>query len=140
MQRSTKRLCSILLMLCSPFAFAKDACPEVGSISRVPGEYAWVSTDGRWEGYFVSPRIGRGDSNEVKNFRQARWIQLTNLIDSAGVVECDYQGNYGEEVIRFVQLSAASSEKPKSQNWSCELNPDLPGTQCLCGGEATECW
>lgn len=138
--QSRPRAISALLMIVFPFVvFADIACPDVSSISRVPGEYAWESTDGRWQGYFASPRIGRGESANIKFFQQTRWIQLNTLPNSPGVVECDYLGNYDQEVIRFVSIDSTASAKPTGLHWNCEFNPEVPGTQCLCTGDPGEC-
>lgn len=140
MQQHNRLITAALLLLCSPALFAAaDTCPPLASISRTSGEYSWHSTDGRWEGYFVLPRVGRGSSNQVVAFQEARWIQLTDLRNSSGVVECDYAGNSPGEIIRFISNIAMATPKPTGNQWSCEFNPDIPGTQCLCGGEALGC-
>lgn len=129
-----------ILLLCPlTLCAAEYVCPEVSSISRTPGEYAWESKDGRWQGYFASPRIGRGDSLTLKSFQQSRWVQLNNLLDSPGVVECDYLGSYGDEIIRFVSSDSAAMPRPTSTQWNCDFNPDIPGTQCICSGQSREC-
>lgn len=114
-------------------------CPQPSEVRLVPGEYAWVTDDSRFEAYFVSPQAGRGFSTAVVGFAQARWMQLNNLPKSVGVIECDYAGNYGGEVIRVVQGDQQSSPKPMSQFWSCGFNPVKPSTQCTCSGSVTEC-
>lgn len=134
-----RRLTCLLTVLAPVLACALETCPDISTISRIPGEYGWQSTDGRWEGYFLLPRVGRGNSSQVIGFEEARWIQLNNLINSAGIVECDYIGNGQGEIIRFVTNVSAAVPKPTDINWSCEFNPDVPGTQCLCGGEPNGC-
>lgn len=135
-----KRWLGTLFMLFPTLLFALETCPEASSITRVPGEYAWQSADGRWEGYFALPRTGRGDSNQVTFFLQARWIQLTDMLDSKGVVECDYTGNSNAETIRFVTNVSAATSKPRGPHWSCDFNPDVPGTRCVCSGDSKDCW
>jgi len=139
MQRTLKYFFLLGLFIFAQLAHAQNHCPDVRTISRVQGEYAWKSTDGRWEGYFASPRYGRGESSHIKSFRQSRWMQLTNLNEALGMVECDYLGNYGDEVIRFAQVGTAATPKPQSTNWACQYNPSFPGIQCTCSGEAAGC-
>jgi hypothetical protein len=135
-----RRLSTALLIMAfvSP-VFAESMCPDPRSISRTPGEYAWSSTDGRWEGYFASPRTGRGGSTKVLGFQQARWIQLTDLLNSPGITECDYIGNSMGEVIRFISSTAEANQRPKDINWTCEPNPEIPGVQCVCAGDSQGC-
>jgi hypothetical protein len=134
------RLCTaFFMMLFLPSLFAQSTCPDPRTIKRTPGEYAWSSSDGRWEGYFASPRTGRGSSNLVLAFQEARWIQLTDLIDSPGITECDYRGNSMGEVIRFVSSTAEANQRPKDINWTCEQNPEIPGVQCVCSGDPQSC-
>jgi hypothetical protein len=134
------RLFSLIIWMLFPvLVLAVETCPDISTISRTPGEYAWQSTDGRWEGYFLLPRVGRGSSTQVVGFEEARWIQLTNLLNSSGVVECDYIGNNAGEIIRFVNNASTAMAKPTSNHWSCEFNSEVPGTVCVCGGEASGC-
>lgn len=130
------------ILLCLPLlstAAQPQRCPDVSEIRLVPGEYAWRTDDIRFEGYFASPQTGRGLSTHVVNFMQARWMQFNNLPNSKGVVECDYVGNYGNEVVRVIQAREHTSAKPLSQYWGCTFNPDLPSTQCICSGTVTQC-
>lgn len=134
-------ICSLLLCLplLSPAMNVPVQCPQPYEIKLTPGEYAWVTDDSRFEAYFVSPQAGRGFSTAVVGFAQARWMQLNNVPNSAGVVECDYAGNYGGEVIRVVQGDQQTSPKPMSQFWSCAYNPAMPSTQCTCSGTLSQC-
>lgn len=118
---------------------AELICPPADTISRVPGEYAWESKDGRWQGYFAGPRVGRGSSTHVTDFQQTRWIQLNDLPDSYGVIECDYSGNFSDEIIRFVSIDSTATKLPSGIHWSCDFNPQIPGTQCVCAGDPAEC-
>lgn len=139
MQRCFLCLLALGLFFLAPLSHAMNHCPDISTISRVQGEYAWKSTDGRWEGYFAKPRYGRGESSKIKTFQQGRWMQLTNLNEALGVIECDYLGNFDDEIIRFVQVGTAATPKPESLNWSCHFNPNYPGVQCMCSGEAAGC-
>ncbi len=133
----------IFLWLCVIFTAAAHAdtlhCPELTEISRVDGEYAWQTTNPLWEGYFAFPKVGIGQSSTVVSFLDARWVQLTDLKNAPGVVECDYAGNAPGEVIRFVLLNAQSSLKPHEYSWSCSFAPPFPSTQCSCGGQPSQC-
>jgi hypothetical protein len=92
-----------------------------------------------WSGQYVYPQQGKGSSTHVTRFVEARWIQLTNLEDSQGYFECDYQGNYDAEIIRFVQSGTRANVKPTDIHWSCQLNPHFPGTQCICSASSELC-
>jgi hypothetical protein len=136
----TKRFVLICALLLAATANAAPfACPEVKTIQRISGEFSWITSEPGWEGFYAVPRFGRGQSSEIKYFKEARWIQLSNLNDAKGIVECDYVGNYNDEIIRFVLSMNQTTKKPTNLNWACEFNPDFPGTQCKCTGEARVC-
>ncbi len=133
-------LCLVLLGCCTTSFSQNLACPDIKTIQRVSGEFAWVTSQPGWEGYFAIPRFGRGHSDKIKFFKEARWLQLSNLNDATGVLECDYQGTYDDEVIRFVLSLNQTAQKPTGQNWACNFNPEfVPGPQCKCTGEASTC-
>ncbi len=114
-------------------------CPDLADISLTNGEYAWQSKDSLWEGYFVAPRTGVGESSKIDAFLEARWIQLNTLSNPQGVVECDYAGNMPNEVIRFVMLNAQGGPTPTANGWSCIFNPVYPSPQCSCSGDPVLC-
>lgn len=130
---------SCVLFVASATAFAGNGCPNVKEIKRTSGEFSWYSLVPGWTGHFAYPMQGKGHSTEVKNFIEARWIQLTNLKDSQGYFECDYQGNYDDEVIRFMQAGTRANLKPTDNHWYCQLNPNFPGTQCTCSMSTQLC-
>lgn len=133
----------ILAMLCGFFAInavaASTHCPLPKDIQRVSGEYAWVSNDALFEGYFAAPQFGRGQSSQVTQFIEARWVQLTNQTNAQGMVECDYAGNVPDEVIRFTLLNAQAGPKPNANTWSCNFRPPFPSPQCTCAGDPGIC-
>jgi hypothetical protein len=129
-------LCLPLLSMASP---RPTLCPSPAEIKLVPGEYEWIIEDIRFEGYFVSPKVGSGLSTHIKEFTQARWMQFTNLADSLGVIECDYAGNQGGDVIRVVQGQEQTSPRPHGSHWNCAFDPVLPSTQCTCSGNLNQC-
>lgn len=139
MRASIRHCCAVLLLLAPLGLFAGQSCPELDSISRISGEYGWLSTDGRWEGYFSFPLTGRGDSDQVKQFVEARWIRLTDLVKSKGMIECDYEGNMPGEIIRFVSNISAATDKPTDAAWNCTFSPETPGIECLCASEPGNC-
>lgn len=133
-------LLGFLLLTSMAASATKITCPDLRDIQRVSGQYSWTTPTPGWEGFFASPYFGRGESVTLKYFKEARWLQLSNLNDSKGVLECDYVGNYNDEIIRFVLSMNQTTEKPRNQNWMCQFNPDFPGQQCKCVGEAAQCW
>jgi hypothetical protein len=133
-----KYFIACLLMINAAWALPIN-CPELKDISRTNGEYAWQSQNSLWEGYFALPFYGRGDSSQVTNFLEARWIQLNNLKNPQGIVECDYAGNVPGEVIRFILLNAQGGPKPTDSAWACAFSPPFPSAQCSCAGEPTQC-
>ncbi len=140
MIRHCKVVLLFLLLGANSLVMASQlACPDVRSIQRVSGQYAWVTAEPGWEGFFAVPRYGRGQSSEIKYFKEARWLQLSNLNNAKGIVECDYVGNYNDEIIRFVLSLNQNTQKPSNQHWFCEFNPEFPGTQCRCSGEPHLC-
>lgn len=132
-----------LALLCTFFAAetlaTPIACPAVDDIQRVNGEYAWQSHNSLFEGYFAFPMVGRGQSSRVTQFLEARWIQLNDLNNPQGVVECDYAGNVAGEIVRFSLLNAQAGPKPNGYTWSCQYNPPFPSTQCVCQGDSGTC-
>lgn len=116
-----------------------DACPEPKEIVRTPGENSWFSNKAGWEGGFYYPLPGTGHSTHISFFKEAQWIQVTNIETGLGHVVCDYQGNYQEEVIRIVQTREDITKRPKSVNWSCHINQTYPSTACRCSGMASQC-
>jgi hypothetical protein len=121
------------------FAHSNNTCPDVKEIKRTSGEYSWISYAPGWSGSYTSPIQGKGNSTHVTNFIEARWIQLSNLEDSQGYFECDYHGNYDGEIIRFVQVGTRANLKPTDNHWSCQLNPNFPGVQCICSISTQHC-
>ena len=131
---------ALLLSIMAASAVAGPvSCPDASDITRIDGEYAWQSHDSLFEGYFAMPQFGRGDSSQVTQFLEARWIQLTNLPNSPGFVECDYAGNVPGEIIRFGLLNAQAGPKPNSFTWSCSFKPPFPSSQCTCAGDPGIC-
>lgn len=130
-------------LLCAFFAVhaaaTPIACPEAQDIRRINGEYAWQSHNSLFEGYFAAPLYGRGQSSRIAQFLEARWVQLTDLTDPQGVVECDYAGNVPGEIIRFTLLNAQAGPKPDSFTWSCQFKPPFPSAQCVCQGDPGSC-
>lgn len=125
------------LFCAAPLAFAH--CPELDQIKRVSGEYLWISKKPGWDGAFFLPFNGKGNSTQVTRFIGAQWIQVNNLTDGAGYVECDYKGNWDDEVIRFTQAGIHNTPKPTHPHWSCALNPNFPGVQCTCSMGPSQC-
>ena len=134
-----RTLLSILLIVISHSSIAANSCPDIKEIKRTSGEFSWTSDAPGWTGHFAYPQQAKGHSTHVTYFLEARWIQLTNLTDSQGYFECDYQGSYGDEVIRFVQAGTHANLKPKDIHWTCHLNPSFPGTQCTCSMSTELC-
>lgn len=130
-----------LLLLCLPILADASIkrCPSLTEIRNIPGEYTWITDDSRFEGYFASPQPGRGLSTHLTGFVQARWKQLSNLAKSGGILECDYIGNHGGEIIRFVQIDAQTLPEPKGGHWSCAFNPEPPSNRCTCNGNLEQC-
>lgn len=131
----------VLLALMSP-AMANDTaatCPTIDSINRTPGVYSWNSTDPGWEGQFAAPTSGRGYSNKVKHFIEARWIQFSNLPESPGYVQCDYEGDIGNEVIRFSQTKNKATKRPDSEFWTKVANLRFPSIQRTCSYDMHLC-
>jgi hypothetical protein len=126
-------------VLTSYAAFAGNGCPSVKEIKRTSGEFSWISQAPGWTGHFAYPQQAKGSSTHVTRFMEARWIQLTNLEKSQGYFECDYQGNYDDEMIRFVQAGTRANVKPTDSHWSCQLNPHFPGVQCTCSTSTELC-
>ncbi|MFI4955957.1 MAG: DUF3757 domain-containing protein [Gammaproteobacteria bacterium] len=130
----------ILLCVMAASAVATPInCPAPHDITRIDGEYAWRSNDSLFEGYFAVPQFGRGQSSEVTQFLEARWIQLTDLAKAKGFVECDYAGNVEGEIIRFSLLNAQAGPKPSAHTWSCSFHPPFPSSQCTCAGDPGIC-
>lgn len=136
----------ILALLCTCIAVQALAgpllplsCPDPTDIERVPGEYAWRSHNPMFEGYFAFPHVGRGESSKIEQFLEGRWVQLTDLGKSPGIIECDYAGNVAGEVIRFSLVSAQAVPQPSDYTWSCQYAPPFPSTQCVCQGDAGTC-
>lgn len=128
-----------LILTSNAFAESDNQCPKLNEIHRTPGEYSWTTTVPSWEGYFAEPLNAKGYSNKVKNFLQARWIQFTNLPSSPGYIQCDYAGDIGEEVIRFVQKGNKATQKPSDIAWTKVENLKFPSVQRECGGAAENC-
>lgn len=116
--------------LATPLALAN--CPSLDQIQRISGEYHWITKAPGWEGAFIAPHNGKGNSTQVIRFIGAHWIQVNNLTDGPGYVECNYQGNWDGEIIRFTQAGIHNTPKPTDQHWNCVLNPHFPGVQCTC--------
>lgn len=131
--------CLLLLISHTVFAYPGNGCPSVKEIKRTSGEFSWSSSAPGWTGHFAYPVRGKGHSTHVTHFAHARWIQLTNLEDSQGYFECDYRGNYQDEIIRFVQAGTLANKKPTDNHWSCQLNPNFPGAQCECSVSSELC-
>lgn len=136
---SQRILVGCLLLLMAQSVMAWNGCPRVADIQRTSGEYSWYSLVPGWTGAFIYPMQGKGSSTHVTQFIETRWIQLNNLDDSAGYFECDYQGNYDSEVIRFMQAGTMALPKPTHMHWSCQLNPHFPGAQCVCSAGPELC-
>lgn len=134
-----KKILVACLLCFTTSVLAQTTCPSVNSIKRTDGAYSWETSDPLWEGFFISPTFGRGHSTQITQFNQARWLQLSDLKNAKGVMECDYTGNHAGEIIRFVQVNHQASSKPTSQYWSCNSNTDFPAEQCTCGGEVSQC-
>lgn len=124
------------LMSASVFA---DSCPEPKEIVRTPGENSWFVNAPGWDGGFYYPFPGTGHSTHIAHFKDAQWIQVTNIESGLGYVVCDYQGNYDGEVIRIAQMQEDITKRPKSVNWTCKINTDYPSTACTCSGLASQC-
>jgi hypothetical protein len=116
-----------------------DSCPEPREIVRTPGENSWFSNKTGWEGGFYYPLPGKGYSTHISHFKEAQWVQVTNIETGLGHVVCDYQGNYDDEIIRIVQTREDITKRPKSVNWNCKINLDYPSTACTCSGLASQC-
>ncbi len=134
-----RTILSGLLLLISLPALAANSCPGVKDIKRTSGEFSWTSQVPSWTGHYAFPLRAKGNSTEVTYFIEARWIQLTNLTESQGYFECDYQGNYDGEIIRFVQSGTHAGPKPTDTHWSCNLNPNFPSPQCVCSAGSELC-
>ncbi len=132
-------LIASLLFTFSVSVYANNGCPTVKDIQRTSGEFSWFSKAPGWTGHFAYPQQAKGNSTHVLRFMEARWIQLTNLENSQGFFECDYQGNYDDEIIRFVQAGTRANVKPTDPHWACQLNPHFPGVQCQCSAGAELC-
>lgn len=107
-------------------------CPPVDLIERVPGENGWNTLFPGWDGRYEAPLLGQGFSSKVTRFESARWLQLNNLPDSPGKVQCYYDGNYDSEVIRFDQANSISAKRPRSEYWVCKVGGTFPSTICEC--------
>lgn len=117
----------------------KTHCPLISEIYRTPGEYSWNSKVPGWDGFFYSPRSAQGGSTELINFREARWIQLTNLPTSDGFVQCDYTGDYGDEIIRFTMSGRHVAEHPRGPQWIQEQHISFPNVQAVCTDSERRC-
>jgi hypothetical protein len=126
-------LCCSLLCLFSTIAFAKEmTCPPLELIQRTPGQNGWNALPPGWEGRFDSPQLGQGYSTKVIRFDTVRWVKLNNLPDGPGKIECDYDGNFDSEVIRFDQASYFSTKHPEGDMWNCKIGGDFPSAICEC--------
>jgi hypothetical protein len=133
------RFLILLLLPLTAMANLGNGCPSVSAIERTSGEFSWISKTPGWSGQYVYPMQGKGHSTHVTQFIEARWIQVNNLENAAGYVECDYRGNYDDEVIRFVQAGTRAQGKPTDIHWTCQLNPHFPGVQCHCSASTQMC-
>lgn len=123
----------LLLCLFLNTSFAKiTTCPPLELIQKTPGQNGWNTLLPGWQGRFDSPQIGQGFSDKVARFSEARWIKLNNLPDGPGKIECDYEGNYDGELIRFDQAGSYSTAKPTNDNWNCKVGATFPTAICQC--------
>ena len=107
-------------------------CPDLDQIKRTPGEFSWTTPLKGWEGAFVDPQTGKGNSNTAKHFVTARWVQFSNLPDSPGYIQCDYSGDLGNEIIRFAQVGNKATKRPEDINWTHVDNITFPSVQREC--------
>jgi hypothetical protein len=82
---------------------------------------------------------GSGYSTQISEFKQAQWVQVTNIQHGLGYIICDYKGNFDDEVVRITQIREDVTKRPKNVNWSCTINTDYPSTACTCSGLAGQC-
>jgi len=123
----------ILVCLLPNISFAKiTTCPPLDLIQRTPGQNGWNTLFPGWQGRFDSPLIGQGFSSAVARFGGVRWIKLNNLPDGPGKIECDYEGNYDGELIRFDQAGYYSTPRPVGAAWSCKVSAEFPTATCEC--------
>ena len=132
--KQLKPLLAMLLLL--PFNCHANTtinhCPDLEQIKRTPGEFSWTTSEKGWQGAFIDPQTGKGNSHIAEHFVAARWIQFSNLPDSAGYVQCDYSGDLGNEVIRFTQIGTKATKRPDDINWTHVDNINFPSVQREC--------
>jgi len=127
------------LGLC-PLAQANvNFCPDLSEIKRTPGEYSWATTRPGWEGQFIAPLHAKGYSTEISSFAEARWIAFSNLPTTAGYIQCDYNGNLNEEVIRFSQIGSRATHQPTGINWVAQTPMTFPNVQATCTSTPRDC-
>lgn len=130
----------VILFILSTTVFARmTTCPPVELVKRTPGQNGWNTLYPGWQGRFDAPLIGQGYSSEVARFSTVRWIKLNNLPDGPGKIECDYEGNFEGELIRFDQAGSFSTAKPVGDHWSCKVGADFPNSICECSMSVDYC-
>ena len=135
MSLGCKFFSSVLFLICliPSIAMANlTTCPPIELIERTPGQNSWNALPAGWDGRFDSPQLGQGYSTKVARFDTVRWIKLNNIPDGPGKIECDYDGNFETEVIRFDQTSYFSTKQPLGDAWNCRIGGDFPLAVCEC--------
>jgi hypothetical protein len=127
--------------LCLMPAFSLAAtCPAISDVVRIQGSNNWkVINDDNWAAYFMAPTRGMGYSTKVTDFTQTRWIQFNNLPESGGYIECDYSGNYGNEMIRVTQKDHEAVARPTNINWNYTLRRTYPSVASTCAASQEGC-
>lgn len=128
-----------LILMSASSCLLALTCPSVEHIERQAGTYEWRTSDPGWVGRFVVPLNGKGHAYKVLRFVQAQWIQLKDLPDAPGVLQCDYIGDFEQEVIRFTQANAQITYRPHNIEWSCEHPTQFPQVACGCSVSVVAC-
>jgi hypothetical protein len=126
------------ILLSTAVAAVAALCPALNSINRPENQYQWFTASSNWDGFFMTPELGKGTSYYVTHFLRAEWVKLYDAPNSPGYIQCQYQGNNAGEIIKFVQHNAQSTKMPHAIGWACNHLDNYPGVACTCSSGSAE--